>query len=37
MLPHPYVGGYLIEKVHQFFHKPWILASAESVGTIFMA
>ena len=30
MLPLPYVGSYLSEKGHQFFHKPWILALSKS-------
>ena len=31
-LPRSYVGRYLSEKGRQFWHKPWILALAKSVG-----
>ena len=36
MLPRPYVGSYLSEKSHQFFHKPWIITLAKSVEMFFM-
>ena len=36
MLARPYVGSYSGEKSHQFFHKPWILASSKSVEIFFM-
>ena len=36
LLQRPYVGSYSGEKVHQFFHKQWILALAKSVETFIM-
>ena len=31
MLPCLYLGSHSAGKIHQFFHKPWILALAKSV------
>ena len=36
MLPRAYVGSYSGEKVHQFLHKPWILALSKLVETFIM-
>ena len=34
MLPSPYVGRYSVEKGHQFWQKPWIIALAKLIETL---
>ena len=36
MLPHPYVGSYSGENVHQFLQEKWVLTLAKSVVTFVM-